>query len=348
MKLRSPRHWPLWLQMVVSVGLVVLTAAFCYPFSYVLGHQSVALILLGATSIVAMSLEFWPVFTAALLSAGLWNFLFIPPTLTMQIGSFHDLLMFLMYFLVVMMNGIFGGKMRQAEMRLMQARADENSLLLYKTLYNSLSHELRTPLASLIGGIDFLRNSSVSGTSRDALLDNMADSAHRLNRQVDSMLDMSRLESGQLKPRADWCDLTEIAHFVIRDLSAVSKNHIVIKKHPESFMIKTDGALVKQVIFNLLHNAFSYTPSQTTVELAIEKLDNMAVIRVSDNGPGLEPGTEQLVFEKFYRANSASAGGIGLGLAITKGFCDALGGSIKANSPQIGGVSFEVLLPLST
>ena len=135
--------------MIVSIA--------CFLFVDLVGYRVVALVLLVTVSLLAMLFEISPVLIAAVLSALIWNFFFIPPIFTFHVDHAEDLLMFLMYFLVAMVNAVLTFKIREAETIARDKEEKENALRHYNVLLNSLSHELRTPIATIIGAVDTLK-----------------------------------------------------------------------------------------------------------------------------------------------------------------------------------------------
>jgi two-component system sensor histidine kinase KdpD len=333
---------------VVSVGAVSVTAALCLPLAHTLGYQSVALILLAVVCLLALVVDTWPMVVAAVFSAMLWNFLFIQPTFTLHIGTVHDVLLFIMYFVVVLVSAVLTTRLRRSEAQVLQSEADEETLRLYGTVLNSLSHELRTPLSTLVGGIDAMQQQELAPPDRQKLLASMGDAADRLNRQVGMLLDMSRLESGNLRPRNDWCDLSEILNDVAHELEPLARTHQIAVHAPEMVMARTDEGLVRQVVQNLVRNAMVHTPAGTAITLRGVRMDDRCVIEVEDDGPGIAEAESLSVFSKFYRAKGSSPGGLGLGLAIAKGFAEALGGQLLLSRGHNGGARFTLQLPDAT
>lgn len=342
------RHRPWWIQFVVSVGAVSATAAACLPLAHAIGYQSVALILLALVCILALVVDTWPMVIAAVFSAMLWNFLFIQPTFTLHIGSVQDALLFIMYFVVALVSAVLTTRLRRSEAQVLQSEADEETLRLYGTVLNSLSHELRTPLATLVGGIDAMQQHGLGPKDRNKLLSSMADAAERLNRQVGMLLDMSRLESGNLRPRNDWCDMGEILNDVAHELEPLAQSHRMSVVVPEMVMVRTDAGLVRQAVQNLVRNAIVHTPAGTNVLLKATLAEGECRVVVEDDGPGIPVAEAGSIFTKFYRIKGSSPGGLGLGLAVARGFAEALGGRLLLERGIAGGARFTLHLPAAT
>ena len=196
------------------MGAICLLGAICFTLSSYLDYKVVAFILLFSVSIIAMFFDILPVLLAAVLSALIWDVFFIPPRFTLQVGSTEDSILLLMYFVIALLNGVLTYKIRQFEKIALQKEEKANMIKLYNTLFNSLSHELRTPIATIIGATDNLQfnNAKLTTENKNELLMEISKASFRLNEQVENLLNMSRLESGFIKPKKDWVDITELVY----------------------------------------------------------------------------------------------------------------------------------------
>ncbi|MGE0568816.1 MAG: ATP-binding protein [Bacteroidia bacterium] len=336
-------------QYLISILLIVLTAILCFISVDFIGYRAVALILLLVVSVNAILFDIFPVILSALLSAIIWNFFFIPPILTFHIGTPEDGLMFLMYFVIASINAVLTNKIREVERKERDEEEKLKTIKLYNTLLNSLSHELRTPVSTIIGAVDTLKESrdKLSLTNQTELLSQIDIASHRLNRQVENLLNMSRLESGMLKLNLDWCDLNELIFSVVQKLSPTnnSKHKIIFKANEHLPFFKLDTGLMEQVFYNIICNAIQYTPENSIIVIdASHQFDN-CVISISDNGNGFPKIEMQYVFDKFYRLPQSVTGGSGLGLSIAKGFIEAHNGKIKLENNKEGGAKFTIKIP---
>lgn len=334
-------------QYAISLASIIVVAMLCYPLTDLLGYRSVALLQLLTVSLLSLRMSLYPVLAAATASALIWNFFFIPPKFTFHIYSLEDGLMFAMYFIVTLLNGVFSARIRRAEELARQKEERANAAKLYDTIFNSLSHELRTPIASILGASDnLLINSRLSEELKQNLYTEISASSERLNRLVDNLLNMSRLDSGFLQPKLDWCDLGELFAAVTRGLEKELKNHLLEVEVPDELpLFKLDFGLMEQVLTNILYNASLYTPPGGKICLLGKLADNQCIITVKDKGPGLKPADIDHVFEKFYRPKEARTGGLGLGLSIAKGFTEAHGGTISVENAADGGAVFTLRIP---
>ena len=338
-------------QYLFSILLVCLTAAICHPFSAYVGYKVVAFILLVTVSLIAMFFDILPVLLAAVLSALIWDFFFIPPYFTFQVGSAEDTILLLMYFIIALVNAVLTFKIRQIEKVARQKEEKANTVKLYNTLFNSLSHELRTPIAAIIGATDNLQNNNEKLTphNRYELIGEISKASFRLNQQVDNLLNMSRLETGFIQPKKDWCDIDELVYYVIERIEENTiAQKITININQAIPLFKLDKGMLEQVLYNLLNNAVLYThPSCKIDVIAVSHADILQVI-IEDDGKGFPENEIGQVFDKFYRLKHTAAGGTGLGLSIVKGFTEAQGGKVVLENRPTGGARFTIEIPGET
>lgn len=219
---------------------------------------------------------------------------------------------------------------------------------LYKTLFHSISHELRTPITALMSASEGLET-LIGSPSLSVYAQEIHTAADRLNRLVENLLDMTRLESGQLAPKLDWCDVNDLLHTSVKKLKNELSRHIVRVNVPSDLpLVKLDFGLIEQVLTNLLLNASIYTPSGSAVNITAHADENSLTIIISDTGPGFPPDTLKHLFQKFYRVPGSKTGGTGLGLSIAKGFIEAHKGTITASNHANGGALFEIRIPIET
>ena len=335
-----------WLQYLVGIGSILLISLISFLLSNIIGYHVVALILLLAVSVLAMFLETLPVVITAIASALIWNFLFIPPKTTFNITTPQDALLFLMYFVIAVMNAVFTSRLREVEAIARKREAKEKTLQLYNTLLNSLSHELKTPISTIIGAIDTLKNNSekISEVNKSDLYHEIDLAGNRLHRQVNNLLSMSRLESELFKLQLDWYDLKEIIHGVI-ERNRKESHPIFFNSSEEIPLFKIDGVLMEQVFHNIVHNAIEYSPAGTIITIDLEGMQKGFKVEISDTGPGFPEDKLERVFEKFYRLPHTATGGTGLGLSIAKGFVRAHNGTITLENLTTGGAKFIIEIP---
>ena len=338
-------------QYLISLLLVCIVSAICYFLSVHIGYKVVAFILLFTVSLIAVSFDIFPVLTAAILSALIWDYFFIPPRFTLQVGSTEDSILLLMYFVIALVNAVLTYKIRQIEKVALQKEEKANKVKLYNTLFNSLSHELRTPIATIIGATDNLQSNSSKLTplNRNELVAEISKASFRLNQQVENLLNMSRLDSGFVQPKKDWCDITEVIYESVKRIEENKvPQKITVNINPAIPLFKLDEVMLEQVIYNLLNNAVLYTNPDCKIDIvAICHVDVLQII-IEDNGNGFPEDEIKNVFDKFYRLKNSKAVGTGLGLSIVKGFIEAQGGVINLQNRSTGGARFTIDIPAET
>lgn len=332
-----------------AVIIVCLVSAFCFAFSRYFTTESVAFILLVTLSVIAMFFDILPVLLTAVLTALIWDYFFILPRFNLRVGNTEDKIMLSMYFIIALVSGVLTFKIRQVEKIARKKEEKNQTIKLYNTLLNSLSHELRTPIATIIGATDNLMadNPGITEGDKQSLLSEISTASLRLNRQVENLLNMSRLESGFIQPKTTWCDIRELVSKVIEDLEEPLKNHSVTVDIADDLpLYNIDYGLTQQVIYNLLQNAAVYTPPASIIKISAAEQQNNLVIVVEDNGKGFPKEEIDKVFDKFYRLKNSAAGGTGLGLSIVKGFIQAQNGMVQLkNSGITGGAVFTITIP---
>ncbi len=345
-------------QYLSVVVIVALVGGMGYILTGIVGYRVVALLLLVAVSLTAVFFDIRPVLLAAVLSALTWDFFFIPPKFTFSVSNTQDGLMLLMYFLIALVNAVLTHRIRKVQKEVLKKEEREKTIRLYNTLLNSLSHELRTPISTIIAASDNLlaNDSKLSQENRNDLTGEISKASLRLNQQVENLLNMSRLESGFIQPKKDWCDINELVYSVAHKLDEnLRQHHLKISIADDLPLFKIDFGLMEHVLHNILSNAAQYTPDGTSIlldahcadyikqdEAGIETVASKLIIRIVDNGNGFPANEIDKVFDKFYRLQNSKAGGAGLGLSIAKGFVEAHNGTIKVQNWQGGGAEFII------
>lgn len=231
-----------------------------------------------------------------------------------------------------------------------QTQMEVEAERLRTALLSSLSHDLRTPLGAITGAASTLRDDAalIEPGARTELLETIMQEAGRMNRLIGNLLDMIRLETGALAVQPDFQPLEEVIGVALIRLDERLQGRPVETHLPSDLpLVAIDGILIEQVLVNLLENAIKYTPPGTPIEISAEGDDDFVTVTVADRGPGLPPGEERKVFDKFYRLPSTEApSGVGLGLTICRGIVRAHGGRIWAENRQGGGLAVKFTLPV--
>jgi two-component system sensor histidine kinase KdpD len=222
---------------------------------------------------------------------------------------------------------------------------------LRNSLLAALSHDLRTPLTSLVGVSESLASSKPAlAPLQLQMAQDLHDEALRMSALVANLLDMARIQSGEVTFNLQWHDLEEVVGSALRICASLLKeHHVSTQLAPDLPLVLFDAVLIERVLCNLLENAAKYTPPGSRIVIAAQVFGAWVNVTVYDNGPGLPPGKEDALFEKFTRGERESAKpGVGLGLAICRAIVEAHGGTIKACASPEGGAGFVVALPRGT
>ena len=477
---------------ILSIIIIGVTVLLCAPLSNSKSYYIVSFILLFVVSFMATFMRTAPVLLASTLSALVWNYFFIPPQYTFHIDKAEDILMFGMFFIIALLNGILTTRVRRQERLALdrekrtnalfqltkglskasgtdkvlsvasndikshfstdsfivlqdgnnilhsygklqkekklseneyivaewvfknsqkagkltevlpsvdytfyplpgirvnpgvvaikfdkQLEGDEKLFLetyltqisnalereflgelaqkarildesdkLYKTLFNSISHELRIPVATILGSVDALMATSHPEHIQSALHNEIFTASLRLNRLIENLLNMSRIESGRISIRLDWHDINDLVNKVTEDLKEELKLFTLSLAIPENMpLVKIDFGLMEQVLYNLLFNSCEYAPTATDIVLKIYHDYDKLVIKIMDRGPGFPEIAIKNVFKKFFRVDGSKTGGLGLGLSIVKGFVEAHKGIITVENRKDGGARFIIKIP---
>ena len=236
------------------------------------------------------------------------------------------------------------------------ARLQIKTEQLRSTLLSSVSHDLRTPLASIAGAA----SSILAGTealdvqSCKQMVAEIYDQAMRMNKLVCNLLDMTKLQSGNLKVEQELVPVDEVVGAALSSVEDRTAQHSIKTNIPDDLpLISVDATLIEQVLVNLIENAAKYSPAGTEIELSATAFDpsssqDMLTISVSDHGPGVKMEHKERIFEKFFREDPANASGAGLGLAICSGIVEAHGGKIWVEERPGGGAVFRFTVPLAS
>jgi two-component system sensor histidine kinase KdpD len=230
------------------------------------------------------------------------------------------------------------------EREALEAEALRRSDLVKTAVLRAVSHDLRSPLTGVRTAIGALRNPTLqlSEGDRSELLETIEVDSERLARLVADLLDLSRLEAGSAAPEQEVWSLDDIARDAVEGLAARERVDVI----GEAPLVEVDATQIQRVLANLVENALKYSPSDAGVVVRITATRKEAIVRVVDQGPGLAEDELERVFEPFYRRSGDARSGAGLGLAIARGFADANGGRVWAESRPGQGATFALALPV--
>ncbi len=333
------------------VGVVLLTLA-CWLLTPFTGYGAISLIYLLGVLLAGMILSRGPVLLVAALSALCWNFLFIPPLFTLHIAKLEDALTFATYFIVALTVGSLTAQLKAREHLAAQVQLAADSERLRKTLLDCVSHELKTPLSAIGAASQELLRLASNSQDPEMLKQLAAEIRHgslRLNRVVNNLLDMNRLESGVVRPDYEWCDVRDLLQSAIEiERESIEGREVRLDVAENMPLALVDHTLIEQAVAKLIANAGSHTPPELPIEIDTEYANGQLVISVSDRGPGFSIESTQRAFEKFYRGNNRKTGGLGLGLSIARGFVEAHGGTLTVENRDGGGARLIMKLPVRT
>ncbi len=235
----------------------------------------------------------------------------------------------------------------------LQGRARDAEILkksekLHQALLNSVSHELRTPLTAIVGASTALSDAATVAdpAKKSALVDDLMLSTMRLNRIVENLLDMSRINSGALSLKKDIFELNDFLRSVLQTVTKLASQHKIHFQAGEDAIIFGDDRLLEHAVFNLLSNAIQYSPIGSEIKVELESNAEQVFIHVQDEGPGIPIEAQEKIFDRFYRIPGTPAGGTGLGLSIVKAIVEASGGRVMIkNRNDRGGSVFTIQLP---
>lgn len=218
-------------------------------------------------------------------------------------------------------------------------------------LLSSVSHDLRTPLTSIKAAASSLLQKDVrwSDEERRSFTQTIEHEADRLNRLVENLLDLSRIEGGALTLEKEWYPIDELLHDVLVRLEPLLQGREVRLDLPADLPpVELDYLMIDQVLTNLLENAQRYTPPGSSIEITVLTGAGELILSVADHGPGIPQPDLERIFDKFYRVMGPARkrGGTGVGLSVCRGLVEAHGGRIWAENRRSGGAVFHLTLPL--
>ncbi|MFF1763458.1 ATP-binding protein [Streptomyces sp. NPDC058249] len=226
-----------------------------------------------------------------------------------------------------------------------QARTLAEGNRIRTALLAAVSHDLRTPLAGIKAAVSSLRSDDVAWSEEDRaeLLEGIEDGADRLDHLVGNLLDMSRLQTGTVTPLIREIDLDEVVPMA---LGGVPEESVELEI-PESLpMVAVDAGLLERSVANLVENAVKYSPVDERVLVSASALADRVEVRVVDRGPGVPDEAKERIFAPFQRYGDAPRGaGVGLGLAVARGFAEAMGGTLNAEDTPGGGLTMVLTVP---
>jgi two-component system sensor histidine kinase KdpD len=232
----------------------------------------------------------------------------------------------------------------ELETQLIETKALRRSNVVQKALLRSISHDLRTPLTAITTAAGGLESDTLSEAARHELTSVVASESARLSRLVEDLLDLSRLQAGSAQPRTDWCSVEEIVRAAVESVPA-PPGGFDVSLDEDLPLLGSDAAQLERAVANVLENSARFAGGEPVVVRA-HAAGRWLTLRVSDRGRGISRDELERIFEPFYRLREQPRGGSGLGLAIARGFVEANGGRLRADSLPGQGTTFLFQLPV--
>ena len=333
-----------WKGYAAAAAVVGIATAIGWPLHHKLGLANTNILmpyLLGVLW-VATHHRVGAAIVASVLGVLAFDFAFVEPYYRLTVHDPQYLVTFAVMLVTAVTISTLTHHLRVRDREAREAWERVEVEFLRNTLLSGVSHDLRTPLAAITGAASTLIESgeALEPQARAEMLATIFDESERMERLITNLLDMTRLESGGLVVKREWQPLQEVVGSALHRLEGRLNGRRVAIDVPEDLpLVRIDAVLIEQVLLNLLDNALEHTPAGSAIDIAARRAGDGVEVAVSDHGPGLLPGTETRVFDKFFRAAPASRShrGIGLGLAICRGIVEAHGGTITAATRAGGG-----------
>lgn len=369
------------IQYSVSVGGICLTLAVLEFFRLQLNSTTVAFALLLIILIVATFIGRNPALLTSLVAMLGFNFFFLPPVRTWTISDPQNLVAWATFTITAVIVGQLSASVKRRaeeaerqkdeikqlydELQIAFEKASETEALrrsekLKSALLDAVTHDLRTPLTSIKASITTLIDNENSGEfkldaeNRQEFLSVINEESDRLNRFIEEMVELARIEAGELNLSQAWSEIPEIIQAAINRAEPLLQNfHIKILLEKDLPLLRVDSKLLTEVFYNLLDNAAKYAPPKTSIEISAHKTDNESIaFAVADEGAGVAEELREKIFDKFFRIADAKKNehapvGTGLGLAIAKGIVEAHNGQISvAPNEKKRGAKFTFIIPI--
>lgn len=337
--------------LVAVIGLLTLTAVLV-PLRDDVAVESVLLLYLLVVVATAAIGGVWPASAAAFVAVALVNWFFTPPFHTLAIDEGKHLLALVVFLVVAVVVALYVtvADHNAAESASVRAEAEalDRANELRAALLSAVSHDLRTPLASMKASVSGLRAPDVKWSDEEIaeVLAAIEDDTDRLDRLVGNLLDMSRLQADALELTRRPAALEEVVAHALDSLG-VPLDRLDVDV-PESLpMALVDPGLLERAVANLLTNALYWSPPTAHVQVSARIAAPDLELRIADRGPGIPDADRAHIFQPFQRLNDHSGEGVGLGLAIAKGFVEAMEGELSVGDTPGGGATFRILVAAS-
>jgi two-component system sensor histidine kinase KdpD len=320
--------------------------AFWTAGSFVMHVADTVMLFPIGVLFVALRFGLGPAICTTVTGVLFYDFLFIPPRLTLSVSDSKSVLTLFVMLAVAAVATMLAEQLRRREE---EARRQTEVERLRNALLSALSHDLKAPLTALVGASTVLRGDQHDPRERQEFAAMVADEAARLERLVTNLLELTRLESGRVNVKRSFQAIDEVIGAVVCRLEEPLRGRHVTTDVPQEVpLVACDPVLIHQVILNLLENALRYTPQGSPIEIRVRLERDSVVVEVADRGPGVPDGDEDRVFERLYRgaARGRADGGVGLGLTICQAIVTAHDGRIWLENRIGGGAVVRFALPV--
>ena len=370
---------------VVAIIVIAAATAVLKVFGVHINPTTVALAFLLIVLFVAAAWGSKPAVLAALVGGICFNLFFLPPVGTFHIADPEDWIAFLAFLVTAITAGQLSARARrraeeataaQHEIELLyrelqetfeqasQAKALKQSERLKSALLDAVTHDLRTPLTSIKASVTTLLDdrrsiqnpgptTRLDEESRTEMLEVIDEESDRLDRFINGMMELARIEAGEMHLRRRWGSIEEIVNDAFTRARSLTKHHSVeLNVESDLPAVRVDGRAVSEVVYSLVDNAAKYSPAGTVIRISADRAGGLIQMRVEDQGKGISVELRERVFEKFFRAtrngdvSTSRLSGTGMGLAIAKGIVEAHDGRIWIETGQ-GGKGTRVVFTLS-
>ncbi len=332
------------LRVAVSLAAVAIVTGGVYALKPI--APVVSLGVLYVIAVVAVAVLYGlayavPVSVASMLT---FNFLFLEPVHTFRLRESANWVALAVYLVVGVVVGELASRSRRLATEVVEAETLRQTDAVKTAVLRSVSHDLRSPLTAIRTASEGLGNAALDldAAERDELFETIRAEVRRLERLVDNLLDLSRLEAGPARRRPELWTLDALIGRALEQLGNEAQR-VVVEGEAEVPPVRVDAAHVERVLVNLLENALKFSSPADPVAVAAAEESGHVVVRIRDRGPGVAEVDRERIFEPFERGGTA-AHGTGLGLAIARGFARANGGDVSVE-PSAGGATFRLELP---
>jgi K+-sensing histidine kinase KdpD len=337
-----------WVRYVIPLLIIgVWTGLVEWAFPNI-DIVNLAMTYLAANVIITVRYGQGPAIISTMLSVASFDFFFIPPYFAMTVKDTKYWVTFSVMIAVTILISRLTLQSRRSSEEALAAQLKAEREKLMSSLLSSVSHDLRTPLTSISGAASTLleQESKISLEDRKHLLEMINDESIRLNRLVEKILQITKIESGNIHVRKEMHSLEEMIGSVLNRLDSLLEGRKITTEIPNDLSAPLDDLLIEQVFVNLLENAIRHTPLGSPIDIRVFQDSKQVWLEILDRGPGIPKQDQHHIFEKFYRSDRKEIWGSGLGLAICQGILKVHQGQIGVRDREGGGSVFYFSLPL--